>query len=62
MKYDEAVTRNDKSNWDKVEKQEHDPMTDHTAWAMKKKASETYRARLNAKDSSKLMENTIIRR
>jgi hypothetical protein len=67
MKYDEAMTKPDKSKWDSALIKEHDRFTDHTAfqevkrnevpkdtkimsstWAMKKKASGIYRARLNA--------------
>jgi hypothetical protein len=66
MKYDKAMTKTDKPNWDKAVVDEHDCMTNHTAWkaidrndvpegikiirstwAMKKKASGTYGARLN---------------
>jgi hypothetical protein len=32
MKYDEAMSKGDKVNWDKAVKQEHDCMTYHTAW------------------------------
>jgi hypothetical protein len=67
MKFNEAMTKSDKPNWDKAVLEEHDRFTDHTAfeainrdkimkdtriitstWAMKKKASGTYRAWLNA--------------
>jgi hypothetical protein len=68
MKFDEAMMKADKSNWDKALIHEHDHMTDHKAWeehdrnevpegtkittitwAMKKKASGTYQARLTAR-------------
>jgi hypothetical protein len=32
MKYNEAMTRSNKSNWDKAVKQEHDPMTNQIAF------------------------------
>ena len=32
MKYDEAMTKDDKANWDTAVEQEHERMTHHEAW------------------------------